>query len=56
MVLEFDYPSQEAIDEVLTSPIRAEAKAETEKLMAMFDGRLFHIVFEPNVGNGPTAI
>jgi hypothetical protein len=55
MVLEFDYPSREAIDEVLTSPIRAEAKAETETLMAMFDGRLFHIVFEPNAGNGPTA-
>jgi hypothetical protein len=55
MVLEFDYPSQEAIDKVLDSPVRAEAKAETEKLLAMFDGRLFHIVFELNAGANPAA-
>jgi hypothetical protein len=55
MMLEFDYPSQEAIDNVLDSPVRTEAKAETEKLLAMFDGRLFHIVFERNAGDSPTA-
>ena len=55
MLLEFDYPSQEAIERTLVSPVRAEAKAETEELMAMFDGRLFHIVFELNAGDSPTA-
>lgn len=46
MMLEFDYPSQDALDTTVASPERAKAKAETETLLAMFDGRLFHIVFE----------
>ncbi len=46
MMLEFDYPSQEALDTTVASPERAKAKAETQTLLAMFEGRLFHIVFE----------
>jgi antibiotic biosynthesis monooxygenase (ABM) superfamily enzyme len=46
MMLEFDYPTQDALDTTVASPERAKAKAETEKLLSMFDGRLYHIVFE----------
>lgn len=46
MMLEFDYPSQDALDTTVASPERAKAKAATETLLAMFEGRLFHIVFE----------
>jgi hypothetical protein len=46
MMLEFDYPSQDALDTTVASPERAEAKAETQTLLSMFNGRLFHIVFE----------
>jgi len=46
MVLEVDYPDMNAIDKALASPVRTEAKAETEKLMTMFEGRIYHVVFE----------
>jgi hypothetical protein len=46
MVLEIDYPDMATIEAALASPVRREAKAETEKLMTMFDGRIYHIVFE----------
>lgn len=46
MVLEVDYPNMEAIESALASPARAKAKAETEKLMTMFDGRIYHVIFD----------
>ena len=46
MALEFDYPSREALESTLVSEERARAKAETAELMKMFDGQIFHIVFE----------
>lgn len=46
MVLEVDYADMAAIDNALASPIRTAAKAETEKLMTMFDGRIYHVIFE----------
>lgn len=52
MMLEFHYPSQDALDTTLASPERAKAKAETETLMSMFDGRIYHIVFQPQAGDG----
>jgi len=46
MILEFDYPSTAAIDRTMASPERTEAKAKTQELLSMFDGRLYHVVFE----------
>ncbi|MEZ5786870.1 MAG: hypothetical protein R3D62_10505 [Xanthobacteraceae bacterium] len=46
MMLEFDYPSQAAIDLTMASPERTEARAKTRELLSMFDGRLYHVVFE----------
>jgi hypothetical protein len=46
MMLEFDYPSQADIDRTMASPERTEAKAKTQELLSMFDGRLYHVVFE----------
>jgi hypothetical protein len=47
MTLEFDCPSEAVMDGAVASPVRAEAKAKTDELLSsMFDGRLYHIVFE----------
>ena len=48
MLLEFDYPSEEAIEQTMDSPERTDAKAKTQELLSMFDGRLYHIVLERN--------
>lgn len=49
MMLEFDYPSEADIALTMASPERTEAKAKTQELLSMFDGRLYHIVFERKV-------
>lgn len=46
MMLEFDYPSQADIERTMASPERTEARAKTQELLSMFDGRLYHVVFE----------
>ena len=46
MVLEVDYPDMETIETALASSVRTRAKVETEKLMTMFDGRIYHVIFE----------
>jgi len=46
MMLECDYPSQADIERTMASPERTEAKAKTQELLSMFEGRLYHIVFE----------
>jgi hypothetical protein len=46
MVLAIRYPSRAAIDEALKSDVRAESRAETVELVEMFEGRIFHTVFE----------
>lgn len=48
MMLEFDYPSEAAIEQTMASPERTEAKAKTQELLSMFDGRLYHVVVERN--------
>ncbi|MDJ1160118.1 hypothetical protein QNA08_18050 [Chelatococcus sp. SYSU_G07232] len=45
MMQEIDYPSLAAIDEALASPIRTKARAETDELMKMFEGRFYHVVY-----------
>lgn len=43
MVMRFD--SHEDIEQALASPVRAESKRESAALIAMFEGTIFHTVF-----------
>ncbi len=45
MVLALRYPSMEAIERALASEVRARSRELTQKLLAMFDGDIFHTVF-----------
>lgn len=55
MALEFDYPSRDALEQTLASPERVKAKAETAELMTMFEGQIFHIIFERKEDEGAPA-
>jgi hypothetical protein len=45
MILAINYPSLDAVEEALASPVRAEARAATEAVLAeFFDGRIHHHV------------
>lgn len=46
MVLAIRYPDLAAIDEALKSDVRAKSRAETAELVKMFEGRIYHTVFE----------
>lgn len=46
MVLAITYASRAAMDEALKSDVRAQSRAETVELVKMFEGRIFHTVFE----------
>jgi antibiotic biosynthesis monooxygenase (ABM) superfamily enzyme len=46
MVLQIGYPNQAAIDQALKSDVRNQSRLETAELVKMFDGRIFHTVFE----------
>ncbi len=46
MVLAIKYPSLAAIDAALKSDVRAQSREETAELVKLFDGRIFHTVFE----------
>jgi hypothetical protein len=46
MVQEIDYPSMEAVDEALQSPVRLEGRVVTDELMKMCSGRFYHLVYE----------
>jgi hypothetical protein len=46
MVLAIKYPSLAAIDEALKSDVRAQSREVTGELVRMFEGRIFHTVFE----------
>jgi hypothetical protein len=45
MVQEVDYPSMQAVEEALASPVRTEGRAITDEMMSMFDGRFYHLVY-----------
>ena len=49
MVQQIDYPSMAALEQAVSSPIRAEARAITLEIMEMFDGRFYHVMSEGNV-------
>ena len=46
MVLAIRYPSLEAIEHALKSDVRNQSRAETQELVKMFEGRIFHTVFK----------
>ena len=46
IVLAIKYPSRVAIDEAMASDVRAQSRLETGELVKMFEGRIFHTVFE----------
>jgi antibiotic biosynthesis monooxygenase (ABM) superfamily enzyme len=48
----FSYPTQAALDAVLTSPQRQEALKRTKILLEMFEGRVFHVVTRQLVHKG----
>lgn len=45
LVLAIRYPSREAMDRALASNVREKSHGVTDGLMEMFDGTLFHMVF-----------
>jgi len=55
MVQEIDYPSLEAVEEALASPVRLEGRAITDKMMEMFDGRFYHVIYEQIPTNNTTS-
>jgi antibiotic biosynthesis monooxygenase (ABM) superfamily enzyme len=46
MVLAIKYPSLAAIDAAMKSDVRAQSREATSELVKMFEGRIFHTVFE----------
>ena len=45
MILAVNYPSIEAVEQALASPVRTEARAATESVLSrFFDGRIHHHV------------
>lgn len=46
MVLSIAYPSLAAIEEALKSDVRQKSREETAELVKMFEGRIFHTVFD----------
>jgi hypothetical protein len=46
MVLAIKYPDMAAIEKAIASDVRAQSRAETGELVKMFEGRIFHTVFE----------
>jgi len=46
MVLAIRYPDVAALEKAMESDVRAQSRAETGELVKMFEGRIFHTVFE----------
>ena len=46
MVLSIRYPSLAAIEEALKSDVRQKSREETAELVKLFEGRIFHTVFD----------
>lgn len=45
LVLQIAYPSREAIDVALASPVRTESRAVSQELLKLFAGRVFHVIY-----------
>jgi hypothetical protein len=48
LVLQIVYPERGAIEKALASKVRLESREMTKGLLAMFEGRVFHVVYEFN--------
>jgi hypothetical protein len=46
LVLQTTYPKRDAIEKALASNVRFESREMTKGLLAMFAGRVFHVVYE----------
>jgi hypothetical protein len=46
MVLAIQYPDMEAIEKALQSDVRSKSRDITGELVKMFDGRIFHTLFD----------
>lgn len=46
MVLAITYPDMAAIEEAMKSDVRMKSREVTGELVKMFDGRIFHTVFD----------
>lgn len=46
LVLEITYANRAAIETALVSKVRFESREVTKGLLAMFEGRVFHVVYE----------
>lgn len=46
VVLATTYPDQATLDRALASDIREQTRVPTERLKAIFEGRVFHITFD----------
>ena len=46
MIQHIDYPDEAAMTEALASAVRTEARAITQELLQLFEGRLYHVVSE----------
>ena len=46
MVLAIKYPSMAAINKALASDVRLKSREVTAELVKLFDGRIFHTVFD----------
>lgn len=44
MIQQVDYPSRAVMQAAITSPQRDAARAVTMELLAMFDGRFYHVI------------
>jgi hypothetical protein len=46
LVLQTTYPDRGAIENALASKVRYESREATKGLLAMFEGRIFHVVYK----------
>jgi hypothetical protein len=46
MILAIRYPSMAAIEQALQSDVRNQSRIMTQDLVKLFDGRIFHTVFD----------
>jgi hypothetical protein len=46
MVLAIKYPSMAAIEKAMASDVRVKSREVTGELVKMFDGRIFHTIFD----------
>lgn len=46
MVLAIQYPDKASIERAMQSDVRMKSRGVTSELVKMFDGRIFHTVFE----------